>query len=429
MPSFVSSAGRKAGDIRAFLKAAAGTSSLKYKAQPRTNHSIYFPSVKAQVQDDDGNLVEMDQLVAVSGDIHEWTDSDGRYRSTICTKGHVIKDDNGNVINDGSCPFCDRIQDGWAIYRWRMDLEEHTCTKTGKERETHMDAQKQTFLKERKASEPRPYIYILVVQFRTAPNPSGSGTQPVMGKDGLPEYDLKVMKLSAKRVGDIEAQITNSGLPGLPGAEVIIDYPDTEDARRLVLDSRVSPVFPDYSMLKRFPGLDERIRADVAKFDMDQIEKAFSEWVGMSTAEAQKTTTQLFENWDKFQEELKVNPGARYMEYGGAMQGPAIGAPMAGQLPAAGAGMGVSAGLPAGVPAGQPTFVVPGGLPDVNQVFGGQAATAPAAAPAPAAPATAAPAAPASAPAAPAYVPPAPATPPVATPGGLGDIPGGGVSI
>lgn len=364
MGAFVSQAAKKAGDIRAFLKEAAGGTNIKYKAQPNVQHSLYFPfRIEQELDEASNTMVDVARLFAISGSIHEWNDNDGHYHATICMKDFIraSEEDPNILLNDGCCPFCDRVQDGWGVYRYRMDVEEKTCTKTGKERESHMEAQKQNFLKERKASEARAYAYILVVQFRTTRGAGGS-FQPILGKDGLPEFDLKVMKLSAKRAGDIDTQIVNSGMPGMAGSEIIIDYPDTEDSRQLVIQSRISPVFPDHAMVKRYPGLAERIQAEVEKFDFDGIDKSFQEWTGMTTSEAKKITEELFSNWDKYQHELKVDPEhARYMEYGLAASGPALGTPAAG-IPAA--GMGIPAGIPAGVPGvGIPGMGQPGGIP------------------------------------------------------------------
>lgn len=371
MGSFITSAGKKAGDIRNFLKEAAGGNSIKYKAVAGAVHQLYFPFTMQQVEVD-GQMVNQAQLVAISGNIHEWTDGDGHYKATICTKDVVRKSESGELLNDGSCPFCDRIQDGWDIYRYRMDLEEKTCAKVGKERETHLEAQKQAFLKERKAGEARPYIYILVAMYKTQTG-AGGMMAPVLGKDGLPEFDLKVMKMSAKRVDDIQTQLINSGMDGLPGHEIVIDYPDLSDQRQVVGQSRVSPVMDTGTMVQRYPGLRDAINAAVAKFDMEQLDKSFQEWTGMTTAEAKRTMDELFANWDEYQAELKTNPAARYLEYGSAAVGPALGTPAAQfQAPAA------SGGIPAGVPqfqvpgapvaGGQPVAGMP--LPDANAMFG-----------------------------------------------------------
>lgn len=152
-------------------------------------------------------------------------------------------------------------------------------------------------------------MYILVVKFRL--NEAGN---PVMGSDGLPEYELKVMKLSASRVEKIQQQVANSGSE-LPDSELIFEYPNVDDRRLLVSQSTTAPVFPNNRLVAKFPALMNKINEDVAKFEWDGIDKAFPEWAGMTSEAAKTTVNSMFEQWDSYKKELTTNPQAKYLEY------------------------------------------------------------------------------------------------------------------
>lgn len=308
--SFVKKASKQVADVRAFLRDAAGGNSIKYAAEKGARHFIYIPFKSQKVLDDDTQQeVVTKSIIAIQGDIHEWTTSDGKFKATVCIKGVVENSEDGTAINDGSCPICDRIADAWNVYNYRKEKEEMSCQLTGDQRKNHLEKTYATFRDERKAKETRAYMYILVVKFRQTE--SGS---PVMGSDGLPEYELKVMKLSASRVEKITQQVANSGAE-LEGAELIFEYPNVEDRRLLVSQSTTTPVFTAKMLTTMYPGLKDKINADVAKFEWDGIEKAFPEWSGMSTAEAKSIMDNSFEQWDKYQKELLANPQAKYLEY------------------------------------------------------------------------------------------------------------------
>lgn len=310
MASFLKTASKQVSDVRNFLRDSAGGNSLKYAAEKGAKHVVYIPYTTEVVVDEaTGNEVSTKKLCAIQGELHEWNTVDGKYQSTICLKGVVIKDDEGNLINNGQCPFCDRVTDAWDIYNYRKELEESTCKLTGEQRKQHLEKTFANFRDERKAKAVRNYIYILVVKYRL--NEHG---KEVLGTDGLPEYDLKVMKLSSSRVEQIQQQITNSGSE-LPGSELIFEYPNTDDRRLLVGQSTTAPVFPNNQFIAKYPNLVNKINADVAKFEWEGLEKSFPEWKGMTSAEAEVVTNSLFETWDKYKEELKTNPQAKYLEY------------------------------------------------------------------------------------------------------------------
>jgi len=321
--SFVSSASKKVTDMRNFLREATGGSSIKYTAEKGAKHLIYIPYVTVQEVDENGNEVLRKQIVAISGDVHEWQSPDGKYRATICMKNVVRKSDDGILINDGSCPFCDRVSDAWDIFRYRKELEESNCKLVGEERKKHMDKAVATYADERKAKDARSYVYMLVVKYRS------DGKNIVIGNDKLPEYDLKVMKLSQSRVDKIQQQIANAGAE-LVGAELMFEYPLTDDKRLQVSQSTTAPVFPNNMLTVRYPALLDKITADVSKFEWEGIEKAFPEWSGMSTSEARRIADELFEQWDNYKKELQVNPSAKYLEYLGSTKTsyPSLGEPI-----------------------------------------------------------------------------------------------------
>ena len=136
--SFLESASKKATDVREFLKESANSNSLKYKAEKGQKHFIYIPYVIVQSLDEEGQAVNTKSLIAISGKSHDWNTSDGKYKTTICLKDVVREGENGVMLNDGSCPFCDRKDDGWDIHNYRMAQEEK-CGKVGEELKVHLE--------------------------------------------------------------------------------------------------------------------------------------------------------------------------------------------------------------------------------------------------------------------------------------------------
>ena len=312
MASFLKTASKNVVDVRGFLRDSAGGNSIKYSAEKGAKHLVYIPYVNEEVTDEDGNTKIVKSLVAIGGDVHDWTSPDGKYNSTVCLKDVIRKSEDGDIlINDGSCPFCDRVSDAWDIFNYRKQLEEETCKLTGDDREKHLEKANRTFADERKAKAARPYLYILVVKYRL-----GEGNAPIVDSNGLPEYDLKVMKLSRSRVEKIQQQIANAGSE-MVGSELIFEYPATDNKMLQVSQSTTAPVFPNNQLVTKFPALREKIDKDVAKFQWDGIEKAFREWNGMSIQEATKITTELFEKWDEYNAQLLANPNGnvKYLEY------------------------------------------------------------------------------------------------------------------
>lgn len=311
MSSFLKTASKQVADVRNFLRDSAGGTSIKYSAEKGAKHIIYIPYTEEAVMDPaTGTEAVVKKICAIQGAVHEWSTQDGKFKATVCLKDVIRKADDGvTVLNDGTCPFCDRISDAWDIYRYRKEMEEATCTLTGEMRKNHLDKTFSAYADERKAKDARVYMYILVVKYRL--NEAG---KEVIGTDGLPEYELKVMKLSASRVEKIQQQIANSGSE-LPDSELIFEYPNVDDRRLLVSQSTTAPVFPNNRMIAKFPALKAKIDQDIAKFEWDGIEKSFPEWAGMSSAEAKSNTDSMFQQWDEYKKELITNPTAKYLEY------------------------------------------------------------------------------------------------------------------
>lgn len=330
--------GTKRTNIRSFLKDASSQNSIKYKAERKKTHVIYFPY--QMMQNEETGETEK-TLIALSAKVHEWTSNDGKYHATMCTQGKIIPGENGVEITDGSCPFCDRISDSWDIYRYRYDLEERSCGKTGDELKKHMDTVKSQFLKERKTSDAKDQIYILIVLFKT-----DEKKNPVLGSDDLPSYELKIMKMSAAGATKLEQQMENNGI-SLEDAEVIFSYPDEEDIRLLVNGRTTTAVFPSNKITAKYPAILEKISKDVEKFDWDGIDKAFPEWTLVPTNQSKKTVKEMFRCWDQYLEDKEVNgDSARYLEYMG--KGKEVTQPSIDGSPAIGTGVNMGVNPPAG---------------------------------------------------------------------------------
>jgi hypothetical protein len=310
MSSFLKTASKQVADVRNFLRESAGGNSIKYSAEKGAKHLVYIPYTTEEVIDEATNTSVMaKQICAISGKVHEWQTADGKFKATICLDGVIRRDDAGNLINSGTCPLCERISDAWDIYNYRKEQEELTCVLTGDNRKNYLEKTLGTFRDERKAKEAKNYMYILIAKFKY-----GENGREVIGTDGLPEYEIKVMKLSSSRVEKIQQQIMNSGAE-LADSELIFEYPNTEDRRLQVSGSTTTPVFPQNKLTAKYPGVLDKINQDIAKFDWEGIEKAFPEWSGMADETAKSTMDSAFEKWDQYVVDRKINPQAKYLEY------------------------------------------------------------------------------------------------------------------
>lgn len=312
--SFLTSASKKAQDVRSFLREASSSNGIKYASEQNTKHFIFIPYVETQALGDDEGSVER-ELKAIQGSVHEWTGVDDKYKASVCLDGVVRKDDSGNVINDGSCPMCDRIADGWEVFNYRMKIAEDKHLN-----EEDMKKAKYAALDERKIKEPTYYLYMLIAQFRM------KGSEPVINESTrLPEFDLKVMKMSVSRVTKLEKSIENSGMDFL-GAEVIFDYPDTDDRRLLSSQCTTTALLPQMknSVIGKYPAVVDEILKAVDKFEWEGIEKSFPEWKGMTTEEAKIIMDTQFRQYDEWKTAKLTNPNAQYLEYLAAPQGETV---------------------------------------------------------------------------------------------------------
>lgn len=303
--SFFSAAKRPMVDITSFLKENSG-GSLKYSAVANEVHKIYFPYQEIQT---DNGIVKAP--VAQQANVHDMHVTPDKFESCVCLSGVTRTGDNGEVINDGSCPFCDRYSDSWAIKNYREQLALEGCTKTGKDLEDYKKALSSQYGSEIKVSKAKPKAYVLVAKF----NCDAQGNPQL--ENGLPTYELKIMALTARRLEDFQSMFITSGL-SLAGGELSIKYPNLKDARQIVGQSVPMPAFGAASVTTSYPAVVEKIQAEVADFKWEGIETSFPEWKGMSTEQARIKCTSMFSAWDAYTKELSTNPNARYLEYGGA---------------------------------------------------------------------------------------------------------------
>lgn len=367
MNSFLAAATKRNKDIRSFLRDASGANSVKYSAVKNEKHLIYIPYITETVNED-GVDKEVKSIISITAKVHEWNGADGKYKSTVCLDGVIREDSDGTPLNDGSCPFCNRIADAWDIFNIRKDREAQASGKSGAELEKYLEEIRGKLAEDNKAKAPREYMYILVAKFRQDKN--GLLTK---NDKGRPEFDLKVMRLTANRSEKILKTIENGGI-SLEGAELLFDYPNTEDIRHLYTDSVIVPAVRGTanSVITKFDGLEEEILEAAKKFTWDGIEKSFPELKGMTTKEAQTVMNGLFAKYDDYKKQLETNPNARYMEY----------LTSTANVP----GLNVGDDAPAGEPAGQtanpaglnvpsantaaPTAPTAPVVPDVDAAFG-----------------------------------------------------------
>lgn len=315
MNSFIAMAKNNVTDVRSFLAQAAGGNSIKYSPVGGETHHIYIPSLDVEVVDPNtGAKVVQKQLIAISKGVHEWKTPDNKFHSCICLDGMERIDETGITLNDKTCPFCDRKNDAWDILNYRMAEEEGKTTLKGTELENHLKEVKKQLMGQLKANRPTLYMYCLVVKYKMKDK---TASTPVIGADGLPEFELKVMKLSSQRLEKINNQLKMSGLDFV-GAEIGFLYPDfsgPEAAKLIVGQSTITPLFGQANYIQNYPGLKEKIDVEISKFVWSDIEKAFGEWKGMTTADAKNLMDSSFEKWDKYKIEKMSNPQIKYLEY------------------------------------------------------------------------------------------------------------------
>lgn len=306
--------GNRVGSIKQFIEASAAGTGLKYRGGVSVNHLVYFPYNEVQLED--GSIER--ELIAIQAGVHDWKTPDGKFHNTICTSGKPLMDDDGNVIYDGTCPFCDRVSDAWDIYRYRYELEERTCGLSGAALVKHMDDIKASIASENKVKNAINYMYVLIAQIDI-----DDKNNLVIGQDGLPSYSLKIMRLSESQIEKLDLAVKGAGESDLCGCELLFSYGDgggSNDknvAQMLAMKDRVITVRGEKVMATiKHPELVNKINVDVAKFDWDGIEKTFKEFVQTTAETRLALVNNMFSEWDKYKE--KVNAGdenAVYLEY------------------------------------------------------------------------------------------------------------------
>ena len=331
---------RRSMDIRGFLKNVKSNNGIKYVTESGKSHRLYIPAVKQITQDEEGNQIEVVTTVSEMHEVHEWIDKDGKFKSALCL-----------AELGQECPFCNRVGAAWDIYKYRYEAEKAALLAKGMSEEQakyEMEGDKdkkvggkqgiyRALLDQRKMKEKKPYFYLLVAQFEL-----DAQQNPVLDA-GLPKFELKVMKLSEGRVEKLLKSLETCG-GQLEGQELKIDYTVTDDVAERVGQSTTTVVFPQYAFTYAYAGLKDKIDAEAEKFSWDGIDKAFGELTVYTHEGATEMCDENFRSWDKYQNELKVNPNAHYLEYNtqamdkpalnaGGIPAPALGA-SAGQTPA-----------------------------------------------------------------------------------------------
>lgn len=333
---------RKPMSLASFLKEASSQGSgIKYVPEKGKLHRLYIPRIAFNYTDDNGQLVQEVGLCAEAHYIHEWKAGD-KFYSAECTKDTY-----------GTCPFCDRVNDAWDIYNERYAKAEAELKAQGlddsqvqwqmrgeqdKEKRKQPNAFKglyATFMDELKMKDVKPYMYLLVAQYEV-----DAAGNPVCEK-GLPKFQLKVWRLPEGRVQKLQETFASSG-GHIEGNEITIQYKDLDDRAQLVGQSTVAAVFPDYTWIKQFPGLQEKIEEEAAAFDMESISKSFEELTKREIQACKNMADAGFAKWDAYKAEKAVNPNAVYLEYASASTQNA---------PALGVGAGMNVGM---------TFALPG---------------------------------------------------------------------
>lgn len=321
---------RKMVNLSTFLKEAASIGSgVKYSAVKGETHRFYIPAMVTA--DEQGAPVSAP--FAEMHMVHEWKEGD-KFHSVECVS---------DVL--GTCPCCDRVNDAWDVYNYRVDRATAELKAQGLDDAAiqykikgEQDAEKRrqpnaykglsaSFMDEFKMKAAKPYLYLLVAQFET----DASGQTPVC-VNGLPKYTLKVMRLTKGRVESLQELYKNAG-GVVEGNEFTIKYGNQENRAELVGQSNMAPVFPDYCWTRQYPGLKEKIDAEAAQFDLTSIGKSFEELKELELPAIKSLADAGFAKWDAYKAEKEVNQGAVYLEYASAVNAaaPQIGVPQAAQ--------------------------------------------------------------------------------------------------
>lgn len=352
--NFLKAAMRPVSNVNSFLRDSADNS-VKYKPESGKKHHLYIPY--SDENDERGEIVK--SIIAMSGAIHELAPAPDKYEAHVCLE---------QLFGPGECPYCDNVGKSWDIYRYKMDTAKARAEQGGMNGamlDDYLKKCSQTYGSERKVKTAKPYIYQLVVQYKL-----GADNKPEIGPDGLPAFELKVMKLSDKGIGKIQQTFENANME-YEGAEVIFKY-EQKDNPMLVAGSRtITPVFQG-KLVDTYPALKGAIDAAVSKWSWEGIQKAFREWAEYDKEQALAKCEEMFHTWDEYVK----NPAVGYLEDAKQTQtnNPALeqkaqpNQPVPTNMELGGQAAPNGFGGQVGGQAPQMGF---GGMPDPNAIFGG----------------------------------------------------------
>ena len=311
---------RGSKELAAFVIEAEKGNSIRYSCKANTTDTIIFPY---SVTDVEG--VPVRQLYNITAYIHHGISVDGKYKPYMCMEDIIEKDDEGHVIHDGTCPYCDAVNKAWDVANTRIqqEVEKLTLKQGTEEYDEKVKEIKRNCYNAMKIKERTATIYQLIAVIDH--NKNGEITINEVTK--LPSFQLKIWKMSASLAEKLNKALTNSGI-NIEGSVVKIAYPDTKDTRVITSQATFSPQFEGSPacITSKYPGLMDAINKAAAEFKFDTIDRDFVEFKDVSTADAKVSMQLLFEKYDKYLEEKKTNPNAKYLEDDTAKTAPSLAA-------------------------------------------------------------------------------------------------------
>ena len=299
--------------IREFLKSAkTGRSGVKYSAEAGTKHWFFVPQQTLTSIDEQGNEFTENVTFSEMHWVHEWRDSQKHFNAALC-----LYSERGSV-----CPFCKRVKDAWDVYKDRYERMYDACIARGmtkEQAEFYMRGDKSSktnqvkgaytaLMDERKMREAKAYMYMLIALFELDAN-----NKPVLD-NGLPRYELKVMRMTQNRVEDLIKQL-EATQADIERQEIMIDYPNYDDMTFVVGQSTTSIVFPNVRITAQYPALVDKIEEEAKQFQWDGLESSFQELTEYNSEAAEEICTKQFKLWDEHVQKLVTNKSDRYLEY------------------------------------------------------------------------------------------------------------------
>lgn len=305
---FVSAIGRPVATVSQFLKEAADNG-IRYGAEKNTRHQLYIPFILVG----DSMETAVKQLQGLSASTHSIIPEPGKGDSAVCVAGKTALGENGELLLDGNCPYCQRVSSAWALRNSYLEFEKEKLPAglNPVESEKQLKDLKSKTSSDRIVKEAVSYIYLVIVKFKT--QEVNGKLAPVIGEDKLPEYEIKVARWSANRIGKIKETLDSSGIE-MEGAEIVIKYADEDDKRLQVSQSTISPVFGNNMFTAAYPGLVAKIDAEVSKWSWAGIENSFKELNVYPNATSEAKLNKMFHKWDAYVAEFG-DDGKGYAKY------------------------------------------------------------------------------------------------------------------